>query len=297
MIRFRNFYSGPALLQGLENAQKHPKELAGFRRLIYTEGHYEFYQSQWQKAPALPFPVVHCYGTNWKTKTHDFFKFVLYSEWRRQGNEDDLSGYTASDSARTDTSGESDSKASEQSGVWYNTLAFLNSLVFLLHCFFQLRRSVAHRSLNSDVENCLLDSRTSVISLSLRDTHIITSSHCPREMEMSALSSPQPAHLRNEQLRSGSQMHFDSYQPLPTYKASSLSLAPASWRALARTIDPKWDLCLPFKRKERVKRVTRKPRFRIRGKQQTPEAIREKRTPLGHLTLCKARKPEWRARL
>lgn len=146
LIRFRNLYSGPALLLGLENAQKYPKELAGFRRLIYTEGHHEFYRSQWPRAPALPFLLVHSYAKNWETKTHDFFLFVLYSEWRRQGNEDDLNGYTASDSAWTGASSESDQKASKGSGAWCNSLAFLNSLVSLLCRFLSLRSFVVHRS-------------------------------------------------------------------------------------------------------------------------------------------------------
>lgn len=251
-----------------------------------------FYRSQWQKAPALPFPVAHRYGKNWKKEAHDFFKFVLYSEWRRQGNEDDLNGYTTSDSAWTN---ESDSKASEESGVWYNTFPFLNSLVSLLYHFFPLCRST-YGSLNSDIEKCPLGPRTSAISLSFRDTHSITSSHCPptQEIEMSTLGSLPPVYLPNKEL-SGSQIHLDPCQPLPTDEALSYP-APASWRVRARGLDREWDLCLPLKRNEGGKRVTRETRFRVHRKQQTPEATLEK-TELGHLAPRQARKPEFLARL
>jgi hypothetical protein len=144
LIRFRNFYSGTALLIGLENAQILPKELAGFRRLIHTEGQYEFYRSQWPRAPALPFLPVHRYDKNWETKTHDFFRFISYREWRRQGKEDDLNGYAVPDSAWTDTSSDLDRKANE-SGIWHNMLAYAKFLVELLCRYSLLCRFTASR--------------------------------------------------------------------------------------------------------------------------------------------------------
>jgi hypothetical protein len=69
-------------------------------------------------------------------------------------------------------------------------------------------------------------------------------------------------HLRNEGVLSESQMHFDPRQPPLTYEELSYSPAPASWRALAWNLDPEWDLWLPLKRREGLKRIFREPRFR-----------------------------------
>ena len=98
---------------------------------------------------------------------------------------------------------------------------------------------------------------------------------------------------KSEGVLSDSQMRSDTWQPPLTYEAL------ARWRAAARELDPEWDLRLPLKRKgvKMATRVTREPRFRIHPKQQTPEAIRENITGLGHSTSPDAINPGFRARL
>ena len=104
---------------------------------------------------------------------------------------------------------------------------------------------------------------------------------------------------KSEGVLSDSQMRSDTWQPLLTYEVLSDSPALARWRAAARELDPEWDLRLPLKRKgvERATRVTREPRFRIHPKQQTPEAIRENITGLGHSTSPNPINPGFQARL
>ena len=66
----------------------------------------------------------------------------------------------------------------------------------------------------------------------------------------------------SEGVLSDSQMRSDTCQPPPRYEVLSYSPPPESWRAYARELDPEWDLRLPSKPKEGVKRVTKQHRFR-----------------------------------
>lgn len=59
MLEGRNFFSGLALLHGLQESNQHPAELSQYWELLNSNNNYMAYRKLWSDGFGIPFPVPH----------------------------------------------------------------------------------------------------------------------------------------------------------------------------------------------------------------------------------------------